>query len=100
MFSVNDVPSIAPAHVLLAAARAERAASFFTEARAARDDIAQGAYPSLGCERLTAPMFRNGEVIARVIVRIIGRIIPGAYIVQGVHGGPEWGVYAGEVTRA
>lgn len=79
--------------------RAYRAADFFTESRAARDDIAYGAYPNLGHERLTAPMFRDGEVIARVDVNIIGTWTRGAYIVQSVHGGPQWIAFPGEVQR-
>lgn len=80
----------------LAEARANRAAGFFTEAMAARDDVAAGAYPQLGAETLTAPVFRNGEVIARVPVQIIGRTIPGAYIVRDMSG-REWLAFAGEI---
>lgn len=85
------------AHDVLAAAY--RAASFFDQARAACDDIAQGAYPSLGCEPITAPVFHNGEVIGRADVRIIGKTIPGAYIVQSIHVGNEWIAFAGEIHR-
>lgn len=85
--------------VQLAEARANRAADFYTEARAARDDVAAGAYPQLGTETLTAPVFRNGEVIGRAPVRIIGRTIPGAYIVRDMSG-REWLAFAGEIKRA
>jgi len=83
------------AHDTLAAAY--RAASFFDQSRAARDDIAHGAYPSLGRERLTAPVFHNGEVIGRTDVRIIGRTIPGAYVVQSIHVGNEWIAFTSEI---
>lgn len=76
-----------------------RVAEFFTEASAARDDIAHGAYPFLGREHLTAPWFRNGREIARVRVRIIGKTIPGTYIVQGIHGGPQWIAFTSEIHR-
>lgn len=76
-----------------------RVASFFDGARAARDDIAYGAYPSLGSEPLTAPVFHNGEVIGRADVRIIGKTIPGAYVVQSIRVGNEWIAFASEIHR-
>ena len=72
------------------------AADFFNGARAARDDLAYGAYPTLR-PRLTAPLFHNGEVIDRVDVRIVGRTIPGAYIVESVHYGNRWIAFTSEI---
>jgi hypothetical protein len=74
-----------------------RAASFFDGARAGRDDIAYGAYPSLGREPLTAPMFRDGVEVARAVVVIVGVWARGAYIVQDVRRGDQWIAFASEI---
>src|SRR5690606_34687327 len=66
-----------------------RMASFFDGARAGRDDIAYGAYPSLGREPLTAPKFRDGFEVARAVVNIVGVYARDTYIVQDVRRGDQ-----------
>lgn len=84
-------------HERLVEVRANRAASFFAEARAARDDVAAGAYPSLGRESLTAPMFRDGVEVARAVVNIIGVWARGTYIVRDIRNGNEWIAFTSEI---
>lgn len=76
-----------------------RTARFFDGARAARDDVAAGAYPSLGREHLTAPMFRDGVEVARVVVNIIGKWSRGTYIVRDIRNGNEWIAFTSEIHR-
>ena len=61
-FSVND---------------AYRAASFFTEARAFQDDIAQGAYSTLSATpTVRTPIYYNGVRIGYAYGRIVTNLAP------------------------
>lgn len=74
MFAMNDTEI-----------RAYRAASFFDQARAQRDDVAQGAYPTLSpTPTVIAPRYLNGERTGYFPACIVDRLPweTGAYIVR------------------
>ncbi len=76
--------------------RTTRAASFFEQARAAREDVAAGAYPSLSpAPTVIAPYHDNGTLIGKLPARIIGQVSPRprAYLVEFLHNGEQRGAF-------
>lgn len=85
-------------------ARAYRAADFFDQARAARDDVAAGAYPSL-VPTVRAPIFRNGEVVGYAYGRIVANLAPSVrvnppYLVELHNNGGRVGAFSRELELA
>ena len=84
-------------------ARDAVAADFFTEARAARDDVAAGAYPSLSpTPTVRAPYYVNGTLVGKFPAQIIGLISreTRAYLVQYPHNGETRGASSHELVLA
>lgn len=83
--------------------RAYRAAGFFEQARAARDDVAAGAYPSL-VPTVRAPIFRSGVFVGYAYGRIVANLAPSVrvnppYLVE-LHNGGRVGAFSRELELA
>lgn len=88
----------------LAEVRANRAAEFFGQARAARDDVAAGAYPTLS-PIVRTPIFSNGALVGHAYGRIVANLAPSVrvnppYLVALHNSGVRVGAFSRELELA
>lgn len=96
---INDAATCAACGADLSddAARAIRAASFFEQARAARDDVAVNATLTPATVMVLAPRFANGTLVGMFRARIIGTYGLG-YLVRFESDNVEALAYPTEIT--